>query len=319
MININEIDFSIQSLLNVPIIKYNNSNDQLNINTIEQFNELLNKTDYNFIQNLDFNNLLIVGDFCQSILINQPIINVPIYLYGSFDISRIKNLILQIINEQKKIYPNSVCLLIKHSNMLELITLLYCGNEYDQCEIHFTLPFVNTFIHLFDIKFKFQIMLHHFDSINSIFEQIDIDSLCIGYNKTNLFFNDKSIFAYKYHAIQYNKLKNSLYYDTQILKQLQNGFNICLPNNQQQFFDKCNNIEIGSLCFYIKTIDDNIITIDDAYIFDNTYMVDDLYHTLKKCKYHSLFITQYKKNYDSINSLITIDCAKLCDIIDIQL
>lgn len=231
---IDDIDYC-QNIMN----KYNFTT----MRTSKEFSDII-KNQYKFLSHVNWNNLLLAGGFCRSILLAQPVSDLDFFIYG-FDTNEefcVKMLELRnniISGLKKQILSDNVTKLYllelyKKNNSVYEILVIKPNSELkkklNSCEI--TNENVENFIQGLDVMVKIQIVLSSNKSINSIFENFDIDASCVGWNGQDLLFNIASYNAYKYMINIWNAKKyDKVYYNTRVIKYFNYGFKIGFGSN----------------------------------------------------------------------------------------
>ena len=188
---VNSYEFSNCITISKKLNPYN-----MNIKSSEEFKQAVKNTEYHFINDIDLSNVVIAGGFCRSIIYNQQIEDIDLFIYGlpkEQYIVRAKKLISDILDKIDKKNLSILCLDKKDSHVIELLCV---KNTKDNIITNISDIYTNK--DSLEKQFKFQIILRYFDDINSIFNGFDIDACCTCYNGENVLFNERGLFAYTY-------------------------------------------------------------------------------------------------------------------------
>jgi hypothetical protein len=180
----------------VPIITEKLYKERVQYRTSEEFKNQITIR-YDWLNKLDFSNILIAGGFCKSLIFDEKVNDIDIYMYGldsDIDYSnRLEKLVVDFTKIIGEKYKKSVSLQAykKEFNVYELI---YFENIKDLQKQNFQLE------DLTQMKYicKIQIIMRKQTNKKDVFDSFDLDSSCVMWDGFDLLFNDRSYYAYKY-------------------------------------------------------------------------------------------------------------------------
>lgn len=263
-----------------------------NINTSDFRNQYSEK--YDWINKLDFDNMVIAGGFCKSIILNQPVNDIDFYFYG-LDENEYNNRLSKLISELYNLIPEYYNKTLKSNE--EILTLKLYKPEFNVYEVVFFKNNTNNKTRQYNDKLvKVQIILLRNDNLNSILSGFDLDSSCVLWNGKQLMFNDRGYYSYKYMINIVRCSRYSKYYEQRLVKYYNNGFNIVLPSDIKFNLGKntMNNIKLN-----VSKINNNKFCIDNINLeskFDNEYYKHNDY-------YNSIFDEDNENNSKYIDYL----------------
>jgi hypothetical protein len=214
---------------------------------------------YNWLTKLPMENLAIAGGFCKSLIFDEKVNDIDLYMYG-FDTdaeynARLEKLVGDLNALIIKEHPNSVSLRAykKEFNVYEL---MYFENIKDVKKDTWELQ------DLTQMKFivKIQIIMKKHKEMKEIFNDFDLDSCCVLYNGTDLYFSQRSYIAYKY-LINIPRVDNffTVVFDLRLLKYYDSGFRIILPRTSVEWITKKmgekDNFVIGRCKFFVNSVE----------------------------------------------------------------
>jgi hypothetical protein len=249
----------------VPLITEKLYKERIQYRTTEEFKNQITLR-FDWLNNLDMNNIAIAGGFCKSLIFDEKVNDIDVYLYGFENDQDYSNRLSKLIGDFTQIisnkFPNSVSLQAykKEFNVYELI---YFENIKDLQKQNFELQ------DLTQMKYitKIQIIMRKHIKKNEIFNSFDLDSCCVMWDGVDLLFNDRSYYAYKYmiNIPRIDKFYTDLY-DLRILKYYGSGFRIVLPRMTiEQIKAKLsdeNTFVINKSKFIVNSIEANNVYID---------------------------------------------------------
>ena len=274
------------------MIKYNFTK----IRKSDEFNNLIKK-EYSFLNNINWNNLLLAGGFCRSILLNQQVSDLDFFIYGlTSDLDRqkkfcdLRNDLIESIRHELIIKKNlkNLCLfeLYKKNNSVYEIIVIKLSNDIKK-KINMnelSLQELEENIKNYNVLYKIQIVLSINDSIEDIFDKFDIEASCVGWNGKELLFNENSYMSYKYMINIWNPKKyDQIYYNTRIIKYYNYGFKIGFDNLETDVKSKTNNNlidkikELTNLQIEIVEQQKNCLNINKIYRTNTKFTNNGLY------------------------------------------
>ncbi|AYV78618.1 MAG: hypothetical protein Edafosvirus20_18 [Edafosvirus sp.] len=139
----------------------------------------------------------------------------------------------------------------------------------------------NTITLLVD-NIKIQIVLRLYNSASEILHGFDLGSSSVGFDGTNVHFTTLSKFCYENMVNIFDGTRRSTTYETRLIKYLEDGFNIILPNlDINKLQTKYFKYEINEVCelpymiFSYSKIDGNIVHVTKFYNKSATEVVTD--------------------------------------------
>jgi hypothetical protein len=253
----------------VPIITEKLYKERVQYRTTGEFSNQISIR-YDWLNKLDFSNIVIAGGFCKSIIFDEKVNDIDIYMYGpelesDTDYSnRLGKLVTDITKLISEKHEKSVSLQAykKEFNVYELI---YFENIKDLEKQNFQLE------DLTQMKYicKIQIVMRKHTNKKDIFDSFDLDSSCVMWDGSDLLFNDRSYYAYKYMI---NIPRVDYFYtdifDMRLLKYYNSGFRIVLPrlsvDKITSKLTEANTITINKSKFYVRSIENSNIYIDKS-------------------------------------------------------
>ncbi len=306
---INDLNFDTTSynIQNVMITDVLNST-KIKIKTKENFINRVH-TKYPFLKDLDMSNVCLAGGFVRSVLLDQKMKDFDFFVHGTSDpVKRVTKLMNDLIDNIIKVNSNSECTEMQNRTPLSLKFLYMYKPLYNVFEIvciedptnHFTPDFsLDKFSkYKFDtlktydrkksekrdeyyfedgddkgikMKYRFQFVMHKFNSIEHVLESFDITPACVAFDGDDVFFTQNSFNSYKYGVNIVKNKKWSLMYDSRMSKYFSYGFDIIFPQDKVKNIDEFKSkfdinhdnsfLQLCSLKFDIRKIIDNKIII----------------------------------------------------------
>ena len=231
----------------IPIITEKLYKERVQYRTSEEFSKQIDLR-YEWLKNLDMNGVAIAGGFCKSLILDEKVNDIDMYLYGlglepnlepdsnaeadkkdealtNLYSNRLSKLVGDLTRLISTKYPKSVSLQAykKEFNVYEII---YFENIKDLEKQKFELE------DLTQMKYitKIQIIMKKHNAKSDIFNTFDLDSSCVLWDGKELLFNDRSYYAYKY-MINIPRIDNFYtdIFDMRLIKYYNSGFRIVLP------------------------------------------------------------------------------------------
>ena len=269
LIEIDRLNFYTSSYeFDVPTINDSITTKSISITKTDDFNTMVNYR-YPFLQKINFDNIIIAGGFCRSILLKQKVKDVDFFFYGLEDNEYVKRLKIVLHELSTSIYEyyseldNDLEIkygdnAIKHNikimamfkpqfNVFELICIKDSTNiindkfnintlskyvQFDNIESkNIDLAKCIEYDEYYDISMihRFQFILAKFNTKLDVLKRFDMDPSKVCYDGRNVFMTPKSHFAYKYMANIVYEKEYSNVYDSRISKYFSYGFSIVMP------------------------------------------------------------------------------------------
>jgi hypothetical protein len=268
----------------VPIITEKLYKERIQYRTTEEFRNQI-ELRYSWLKDLDMKNIVIAGGFCKSLIFDEKVNDIDIYMYGlGLDLkqesehmgsgpdyelemnklysNRLGKLVGDLVNIITDKYPNAISLQAykKEFNVYELIFFENIGDlEKQKFELQ----------DLTQMKYitKIQIIMRKHNLKKEIFDSFDLDSSCVMWDGTDLLFNDRSWIAYKYliNIPRTDRFYSDIF-DLRLLKYYHSGFRIVLSRlsiaNIKDRVSDDGSFVVNKSKFVIKEVDSNNIYID---------------------------------------------------------
>ena len=297
LLDIDKLNFYTSSYeFDVPTINNSLYTKSIGITTNDDFNMIVNYR-YPFLQKINFDNIIIAGGFCRSILLKQKVKDIDFFFYGLNNddyVNRLKILLHELTtsvyehyreldNELEIKYGENA---IKHNikimamfkpqfNVFELICIKDPTNIInDTFNINTLSKYVQfdndltkctEYNEYYDISMihRFQFILSKFNTKLDVLQRFDLDPSKVCYDGKNVHMTHKSHFAYKYMAnIIYEKEYSNMY-DSRISKYFSYGFSIVLPLlDIKKIPEPRKHIVLNNLKFNIIKIDKTNIIVE---------------------------------------------------------
>jgi len=242
----------------VPIVTEKLYKERIQYKTTDEFKNQITIR-YEWLKKLCMTNLAIAGGFCKSLIFDEKVNDIDIYMYGlnSDDeyferLGKLVKDLTQLINEKY----NKVMALAAYKKEFNVYELIYFENVNNLQKQTFELQ------DLTQMKYitKIQIIMKKHNEMKEIFNKFDLDSSCVLWNGSELYFNDRSYIAYKY-LINIPRIDNFFtdVYDLRLLKYYSSGFRIILPRiTEEQIKEKLsdeNTFVIAKCKFFVNSIE----------------------------------------------------------------
>ena len=255
----------------VPIITEKLYKERIQYRTTYEFKTQIGLR-YKWLEEFDFSNILIAGGFCKSLIFDEKVNDIDIYMYGlekeqdySYRLGKLIGDLTQIISTK---YHNVVSLQAykKEFNVYEII---YFENIKDLDKAKFELQ------DLTQMKYitKIQIIMRKHNLKKDVFSSFDLDSSCVMWDGKDLLFNDRSYIAYKYMI---NIPRIDVFYtdifDLRLIKYYNSGFRIVLPrltvDKIKNKLGEDNSFVINKSKFFVSELDNT-----NVYIQKTEYVI----------------------------------------------
>lgn len=200
-----------------------------------------NKKVPQFLLDLDWDNIVIAGGMCRSILLGQKIQDYDIFFVG-LDEEGIKNRVVELINNVVTILQQEnpdYRFILMYKPLNSVVEILCTKSTFDENSIkteeekdNISIDEKFLFIHN-EIVYKLQIILKPHNDINDIFESFDMYPSCVAFDGKKTYFNEASYVAFRYMINMIDKDKSTHEsYDNRIMKYYKYGFSLAIDKKQ---------------------------------------------------------------------------------------
>lgn len=251
LLPIEELDFNVKSYEFSDTI-VTKSMDKINftVNSSKAFKDLVSKN-YSFLHGLNWNNICVAGGFIKSLLLDQPVNDIDIFMYG-LDSNQTLLKVRHISNVLQNFFPDKYVLVANKKDtqviemlILDIITVDSALKEFEEktklsgleekivsenSKINYFTALKNrttdeATLNRFNVIQKIQIIVMPHTDIYDVINNFDLSSCMAAYDGNNLLFNEKGYLSYKY---MFNVLKKDYNYSTltRIIKYYNSGFNL---------------------------------------------------------------------------------------------
>lgn len=334
-------DFKINNYLTIENDKNIN---KIQIKTIDEFNEIMNKK-YGFINELNMKNLCVAGGLCRSILYNETENDIDIFCYGLSKtelLERYKEYIKDLNNyfKTKNMDVKLITLYKENTNVLELL----CMNRelFVDCE---TVKDVLDNNDNFKLLYKVQLILVAYETIQDIADNFDCEICKLFYKDNNLYLGEYTELCLRYNVNMIIKPYTRITNEIRLIKYYYYGFNIiCYDENEKNKYNEIissgtyidddgeisTNKTMGKLYnniinkTRINTLYNNIINtgtnlynniVDKNHIVNNTFSYIEFMNKNETIIYYKLLKEDYElSNYD--NGHIEIEVLYMDEVND---
>lgn len=249
----------------VPMITEKLYKERIQYKSTEEFKNQITIR-YEWLNKLCMKNLAIAGGFCKSLIFDEKVNDIDLYMYGLNDDNEYSERLGKLVDDLTKIISEKyekVVALQAYKKEFNVYELIYFENIKDLQKQNFELQ------DLTQMKYitKIQIIMKKHNEMKEIFNYFDLDSSCVIWNGTELYFNDRSYIAYKYliNIPRIDKFYTDIY-DLRLLKYYNSGFRIILPRMTEEQIEKKlsdeNTFVIGKSKFYVSGIENSNVYID---------------------------------------------------------
>lgn len=249
----------------VPIITEKLYKEKEQYRTIHDYQNQL-KLRFDWLKDINMTDLVIAGGFNKSIILDEKVNDIDIYMYGSSDDNKYFDTLSRLINDITtalcKKYTN-ITYLAAYKKEFNVYELIYFENVKNLQKDKFELQ------DLIQMKFitKIQIIMKKHLEAKDIFNIYDIDACCVLYDGKQLCFTDRSYFAYRY-LITIPRIDNHYtdVFDMRLLKYYKSGFRIALPrltiDQIKDRLDADNNFVLNKCKFHVQEIQNHNVFVD---------------------------------------------------------
>lgn len=249
----------------VPIITEKLYKEKEQYKSFEDFSTQV-RARFEWLAEVDMTNIVIAGGFNKSIIIDEKVNDIDIYIHNNEDdkmcLETLDRVVRDITNALDKKYKNIAYLVAykKEFNVYELIYFENVNNlEKAQYEVQ----------DLIKMKFitKIQIIMKKHLEPKDIFDLYDIDACTTLYDGKDLYFTDRSYLAYRY-LVSVPRIDNHYTdtFDMRMLKYYKSGFRIALPrltiDQIKEKIDEDGNLVINKLKFHVQQVENHNVFID---------------------------------------------------------
>lgn len=352
LVSLSDIDFGKKELveefnkyfniyMTYPKIKYiylhlkKNENKDIYIKnkTIQDFNkEIYHK--FNFLNNINFDNICIAGGFCRSILLGKEVNDIDFFMYNLDDKDikeRINLLFRELTTEIKKTDNEMKFILIYKSGNKVLELLCYKTNSNSEycnfdsfVDIMENIKVINeesyekldNFINRTSVIYKIQLVLVNHKNKNDIINNFDIEPSKVLYDGDNVYFTNYSCICYKYMVnFISKKTQDKIFITSRIKKYLDYGFDLLViigeKNISRHKFIKIEEYNFLNYIFKIKktTIErEKIISSSEIINISNKTYMDTKTSYYNKINYYCSVLPN--KNTQSIYKSVLYETFK---------
>lgn len=211
ILDMNDLDFETGSFdINVPHLVSKMNPHLMVHSTTQDFIKQVSISNYNFVLEMDFTNMIIAGGFCKSILLDQEVNDLDLFFYGLSAQEIMDKLKMTVNWIMEKLDGKFMVLHKKNTNVFELLRYVMNGTEKKATH-------------------KIQLILVQNQDLKSIFDKFDLDSCRVAFDGENVYFNKSSHVSYKYMINVINEKMYTDTYDLRLKKYFDNGFAIVAP------------------------------------------------------------------------------------------
>lgn len=249
----------------VPIISEKLYKEKEQYRTSEDFNNQV-KLRFDWLLNLNMTNVVIAGGFTKSIILDEKVNDIDMYIYGYDDDKKCGEILERLVKDISKLIGNKykdIAYLVAYKKEFNVYELIYFENvkniKKDKFEIQ----------DLTQMKFivKIQIIMKKHMEPNHIFNIYDIDPCTTLWDGKKLYMTERSYNAYRY-LISIPRIDEHYTdtFDMRLIKYYKSGFRIVLPRLsiaeiKKRVSDE-NTLVINKCKFYVSSIENNNVYID---------------------------------------------------------
>ncbi|VBB18436.1 hypothetical protein YASMINEVIRUS_899 [Yasminevirus sp. GU-2018] len=280
LINLNELDFRNDYSHRVFFKEHLVLGSTMDSYSVMRFNTADKQSEFNakvpkFLFQINWDNIVVAGGMCRSILLGQKIQDIDIFFIG-LDEEGVRERILSLINDvvvalQSESPDYRFILMYKPLN--SVVELLCTKSTFDESTVNEDDDDLNIdekflFINN-EIVHKVQIILRVHKDIEEIFHNFDMYPSCVAFDGDTTYFSEASYVAYKFmiNMVDREKASHSAY-DHRSLKYYKYGFSYALDKKQinakllNMIESSPKMIKIGGCVFEPVAVDSNIVIND---------------------------------------------------------
>jgi hypothetical protein len=215
---IDTLDPTQQWLYECPTIQTNHPSGNLKmvIRRSGDFRKVI-RNEYKYLDGIDFNHIFIAGGFVCNLLCGLPVNDIDMFVYG-LDSLNANYLVFDTIN-----------------TLIENIKKM--GLECKQTGTYTIINSVNCVTIVLANGVKIQIIFRIYSSKSEILHGFDLGSSAVGYDGKHVYMTSLSKFAYEFGHNIIDLSRRSTTYETRLVKYLQRGFGIIMPDFDMQMIN----------------------------------------------------------------------------------
>jgi hypothetical protein len=249
----------------VPIITEKLYKEKEQYKSFEDFSTQV-RARFEWLADVDMTNIVIAGGFNKSIILDEKVNDIDIYIHNNEDDATCESTLGRIVKDITKALEQKykdIAYLVAYKKEFNVYELIYFENvnklEKEQYEVQ----------DLIKMKFitKIQIIMKKHLEPKDIFDLYDIDACTTLYDGKDLYFTDRSYLAYRY-LVSIPRIDNHYTdtFDMRMLKYYKSGFRIALPrltiDQIKEKVDEDGNLVINKLKFHVQQIENHNVFID---------------------------------------------------------
>ena len=271
LIEMNDLDFELGGYkINVPYLTTEMNPHMMVCKTRENFIINVNKSCGDFLCKINMDNVCVAGGFCKSMILNQDVKDIDLFLYGSNDPNFLINRMKLLLNDIMKILGGHYMIMHKkNNNVFEMIRYTMCGEDIKK------------------VSHKIQIILTINEDISKIFSDFDLDSSRVAFNGKHVYFDQSSFLSFKYmiNVVDENKYTDT--FDHRLKKYFDLGFSVVVPDLNMDKIKNYNSIKLGNCKFNGLNISGDKIYVDNMEVGNNKCRNKKIYEEVSDGMYSS--------------------------------
>jgi hypothetical protein len=248
-----------------PIITEKLYKEREQYRTTEEFNRQVTSR-FEWLTRLNMKNVAIAGGFTKSIILNQKVNDIDIYMHGlnsDEEYNKVLERLVTDITQLLSVEYNNLVYLTAYKKEFNVYEMIYFENvKYiptDNLEVK----------DLTQMRYitKIQIIMKKHKEPKDIFDMYDIDACAALWDSKNLYMTERSYNAYRYMmSIPRIDKHYTDTFDMRLIKYYKSGFRIMLPrltiDEIKEKVDDENNLVINKCKFKVNEIEGNHVYID---------------------------------------------------------
>lgn len=255
---------------------------------------------YNFLNGINYEHVFIAGGFVSNIVSDLPINDVDMFIYGVDEIDA--NML--VFDTIKTIVNN-----IKHANNHIKYEIINCKNSIT--------------MHLLGKnRIKIQIIIRLYSSKSEILHGFDLGSSAIGFDGKYVYLTSLGKFAYEFGFNIIDPTRRSTTYEERLIKYLQRGFGIIMPDFDMSVIDKSDvhhNINTIIDMPHMKVLVNNV-SFNKLHYVNNLLKFDKLFdyydiNIRKKININEQLVTSFKAFMNYQQNTYVVDTRNNTDVI----